>query len=224
MSLNKMGFNTANKIVAFYSSLLSNLENKKIHEKYGYSELNRYDSVDISNAMKLMIAYRYFYLKTNDTEKSHKLEEYIAAAKTSLYCFSDSFYPDDIIVELNQINTTDSRLRDLRQIELTNDSDSFEMNKLLYLQETPDEFFKYCMIIGKDNPYFWENVYHRLGLTWETNDEEDRIYILIKHKDFFNQKGNAVNNPVASTSTDNTHNKKNNLIQLLKERLFPIKK
>ena len=41
---------------------------------------------------------------------------------------------------------------------------------------------------------------------------------------FEQTEGNAVNNPVASTSTDNTHNKKNNLIQLLKERLFPIKK
>jgi len=223
MSLNQMGFNTANKIVSLYSSLLSNLENKNIHEKYGYSNLNGYDSVDISNALKLMIAYKFFHLQTNDSQKLHKLEEYITAAKTSLFTFSEFFYPDDIALELNQFNATDSRLRDFREIELTNNSDNFEMNKLLYLQETPDEFFNYCTIIGNDNPYFWENVYHRLGLTWETNDEKDRIYILIKQKDFFNQRGNAGNNPVASNST-NTHNKRNSLIQILKQRLFPIKK
>ena len=224
MPLSKMGFNTANKIVVIYSKLLSNLENKNIYEKYSYSELNGYDIIDISNAMKLMIAYRYFNLTTNDTQKLLKLNEYITVTKTALFSFSDFFYPDEIVLKLKQIDTTDSGLRSLQELELTNDSENFEMNKLLYLQETPDDFFKYCTLIGNDNPYFWENIYHRIGLTWETNNEEDRIYFIIKHKDYSNQKSDKINNPVTSTLTSDSHNRQKNFFQFLKDKFFSTRK
>ncbi len=75
----------------------------------------------------------------------------------------------------------------LEQIDLTKDSENFEWNKLLNPQETIGSFFNFCRNIGNKNPNYWEMVYSRIGITWETNDDNDRINFIIRHKYYFSE-------------------------------------
>lgn len=180
MPFKKMSYNTADKIVDLYSGLLVNIKNLKQYERYGYSHLKGYDVVDIANAMKLIIAYRFF-----NNEKFEDTNNYVSAASSALSAFSFQFFPDEIAQKLKLIDLTDDRQAILDYSKLTRDSEQLEMNKLLNPQETPESFFQYCISLGKTNPDYWETVYSRIGITWETDNDRDRIYFIIKNKYLF---------------------------------------
>ncbi len=55
MPLRRMSYNSAIKIKDLYSKLLVNSKTYP----HGYSSLNGYDIIDVSNAIKLIVAYNF---------------------------------------------------------------------------------------------------------------------------------------------------------------------
>lgn len=179
-----MAFDSAKKIIDIYSKLLVDSKEFKGHEKYGYSALKGYDRVDVCNAIKLMIAYRYFTAWINEELETEKLNNYIDMAEGSLMGFS-IFFPDEIVFKLSQIDQSDKRKALLEQMKITQGSENYEWKKFLDSEETLSSFFEFCESIGKGNSDFWEIIYQRIGITWETNNSNDKIYEIIKNKDYY---------------------------------------
>jgi len=175
-----MSYTTADKIIDIYSHLLMNLNKLGFYEKYRFSDLQGYDLIDVSNAIKLMIAYRVFISSDIDESKIEELRKYAVAGSAALLSFLDNFYPDKIVFELNKIDPND-KMAFSTHIEIKKDSEA-EIKALLYNEEHPDSFLHQCLLIGRSDSDYWEKIYNRLGITWETNDEYDKIYINIAIK------------------------------------------
>jgi len=174
MPKNEMSYNLADKIITLYSNLLMNLDKLKLHEKYPYSALNGYDIIDISNAVKLNIAYRVFI---SDDKKPNNVAEYTEASSVALLGYLDLFYPDNIATEFNAIYGDDIQAFS-KKYELTKDILK-DIETQLYDEETPKSFLEYCISTGKSDPDYWKKIYDRIGITWDSSDDYDKIYINI---------------------------------------------
>jgi len=213
-----MSYITADKIVDLYSGLLINIKNLRQYQKYGYSDLKGYDVIDIVNAMKLIIAYRFF-----NNEKIEDTNNYVSAASSAISAFSTQFFPDEIAQKLKLIDLTDDRQAVLDYFKLTRDSDLLEMNKLLNPQETPESFLKFCTFLGTTNTDYWETVYSRLGITWETNNDRDRIYFIIKNKYLFTRTENQEKITTSLTIKEKHLSSPKNIFKILRDKVFPSK-
>jgi hypothetical protein len=174
MPKNEMSYNLADQIITLYSNLLINSEKFKPHEKYSYSDLGGYDIIDVSNAIKLNIAYRVFI---SDDQKPIDVAKYTETSSGALFGYLDLFYPDHIVTELNAI-CGDNIHAAAKRYELTKDILK-EIQTRLYKEETPESFLEYCISIGKSDPEYWKKIYDRIGITWDSSDDYDRIYINI---------------------------------------------
>lgn len=177
MPKKEMSYKLADKIITLYSNLLINSKKFKPHEKYSYSDLGGYDIIDVSNAIKLNIAYRVFI---NDDQKPIDLAKYAETSSGALFGYLDLFYPDHIVTELNSICGDDIHAF-AKRYELKKDI-SNEIQTQLFNEETPESFLEYCISIGKSDHDYWEKIYDRIGITWDSSDDYDRIYINIALK------------------------------------------
>jgi hypothetical protein len=179
MPKTKMSYKTADKIISIYAELLMNLKKLSKYEKYAYSDLKGYDLIDISNAFKLTAAYRVFNAYDLTNRKVDEFKKYAEEDGSGLMQFFFHFYPDNVANELKKLDPND-KMAMLSSIKLTSDSQD-ELRSHFNKEETPDSFLDYCISIGRSDPNYWGKVYKRIGITWETNDDKDPIYVLIRH-------------------------------------------
>ena len=214
-----MSYKTANKIFDLYCDRLVNLDKLKRYERYAYSDLNGYDIIDVSNAMKLLAANRVFNTYSLAENKMAELRKYAAADGSGLTTYFFCFFPDDIVSKLRKIDPDDEK-GVIEYSHLTSDASNSEMYQLLNKEETPESFLNYCFHIGKSDPNFWGKVYDRIGITWETNDDKDPIYVLIKHGINYEPKDASVKSQTSTNNQINVPSKSKNIFKLLKEKFF----
>ncbi len=189
MPLKKMSYNTANKIFDLYCERLNNVAKLGRYKKYAYSDLNGYDVIDIANAMKLLAAYRVFNASSVDDSKITELKKYASEDSTGLIIYFSNFFPEDIANKLRRIDPEDEK-GIIEYVHLTSDWMNSELFQILSKEETPRSFLDYCIDLGRTDPNYWGKVYDRLGITWETNDDKDLIYVLIRLGINFKSKEN----------------------------------
>ena len=195
MPLKKMSYKTAAKIFDLYCDRLINLDKLGKYKKYGYSDLNGYDIIDVSNAMKLLAANRLFNTYSLDDNNKAELKKYASEDGAALINFFFHFFPDDIASKLQRIDPNDEK-GIIEYSHLTSDAINSEMYKLLNREETTDSFLNYCIDIGRTDPNYWGKVYDRLGILWETNDDKDPIYVLIRHGVNFQSKEKPIEDEI----------------------------
>lgn len=179
MPKNKISYNTANRIIDIYAALLMNLSKLGKYEKYAYSDLKGYDLIDISNALKLTAAFRLYNTYDLSDKKIEEFKKYAEEDGSGLMQFFFHFYPDNVVSELKKLDPN-NQMAILDSIKLTKDSQT-EIEELFNKEETPNSFLNYCISIGRSDPNYWGKVYDRIGIEWETNDDKDLIYVLIRH-------------------------------------------
>jgi hypothetical protein len=219
MALKKMSFDTADEIINLYSKLLIDFSKLKKYAAYSYSDLKGYDPVDVSNAINLMIAYKFFNNPMDDNNETIELNKFVSNAESSLFWFSD-FFPDEVADKLSKINQSNPLQAVTESIRIKSDSENFEWHHLINSIERPDSFLTYCQTIGNKDPDYWEKIYLRIGIKWETNNINDRIYFIIKNKVHFNQIINADKKADRSTKTTDLTIRKN-LFKLFRDKVFP---
>lgn len=190
MPIPKMSYNTADKIILIYADLLMNNSRLGQFEKYSYSNLDGYDLIDISNALKLTTAYRVYTTEYIDDRKLDEFNRYADEDGASLTQFFFFFYPEEVVFELKKLDPNDKKSL-IESIKLTENSQS-ELKLLYDKEETVKSFLDYCLHIGNLNPNFWELIYNRIGITWETNNENDYINFLIKYGNGFSSIDNGL--------------------------------
>lgn len=178
MPITQMSYSTADNIISIYSNLLINADQLGRYEKYSYSYLEGYDLIDISNALKLTAAYRVFIHTDIDERQLERFRKHAAEDSHGLMLFFFNFYPDNVVVELNKLNS-DDKMAIIESIKLTTGSQS-EMQALFNKEEAPESFLDYCLHIRKSAPEYWEKIYNRVGITWETKDRFDHINFSIE--------------------------------------------
>jgi hypothetical protein len=139
-----------------------------------------YDVIDLANAMKLLTAYRVFITRNPDDKKVLELTKYASEEYAALAGYDLYFVSDEITLQLRKIDATREdalieyvRISSLKKIN--------PINEALQHLETGSSFLRYCLEIGAFDANYWGKIYNRIGITWETSNEKDRIYILIKH-------------------------------------------
>ena len=219
MPLKKMSYKTANKIFDLYCDRLINLDKLGRYKKYGYSDLNGYDVIDISNAMKLLAANRVFNTYTLDDTKKTELKKYASEDGSGLTAFFFHFFPDDIASKLQRIDPDDEN-GIIEYSHLTSDTMNSEMYQLLNKEETPESFLNYCIHIGRTDTNYWGKVYDRIGILWETNDDKDPIYFLIRHGVNFQSKEKPIEVETKLNDEIKPDDKTKNIFKKLKEIFF----
>lgn len=68
----------------------------------------------------------------------------------------------------------------LESVKITKDSQT-ELEALFNKEETPKSFLDYCLHIGNSAPDYWQKIYNRIGITWETKDKYDYINYAIEY-------------------------------------------
>lgn len=219
MPLKQMSYNSAEKIIDILSAILMN-SNLKVHEMHSYSLMQGYDIVDVSNASKLLIAYEFFNDGNENKSKLKIIEAQISSAEGALSGFSLYFVPDGIAHALRQIDSSDPVAAFLEASNLTKDKGNYEWEKMIESHEIPSSFYRFCQSIGNKDPDFWEKIYSRIGITWESNNWKDRIYFLIENKNIYNDIRND-NESIDVPDLDNKNeNKSTSLFKQLKNKLF----
>jgi hypothetical protein len=219
MPLKKMSYNAANKIFDLYCDRLINLDKLGRYKKYAYSDLNGYDVIDISNAMKLLAANRVYNTYILDDNKKAEFKKYASEDDSGLTSFFFHFFPDDVANKLRRINPDDEK-GIIEYIHLRSNAMNSEMYHLLSKEETAESFLNYCIHIGRSDPNFWGKVYARIGISWETNDDKDPIYVLIKHGVNYEAKEKQIEVEPESNSESKPLEKSKNVFKLIKERFF----
>ena len=103
---------------------------------------------------------------------------------------------------------------------LTGNEINSEMFQLLNKEERPDSFLNFCIDIGRTDVNYWGKIYERIGILWETNDDNDPIYVLIKHGVNFQSKEKPL---VVKTNLNDEllpDSKKKSIFKKLKELFF----
>ncbi|MFL5742367.1 MAG: hypothetical protein ACJ75B_19245 [Flavisolibacter sp.] len=148
-------------------------------QKYGYSDLEGYDIIDISNAMKLMAALRLFYSYHLDEEILKTLRKYASEDDSGLFQYFSHFFPDEIKMKLKNLDASeDSAQSEFFMLTCANFDD--QMYKRFNNEETAGSFLEYCINVGRADPNYWGKIYKRIGILWETKNTEDKIYRYIK--------------------------------------------
>jgi hypothetical protein len=219
MPLAKMSYNTANKIFDLYCDKLVNLDKLGGYEKYGYSDLNGYDLIDISNAMKLLTAVRVFNTYTPDENKRCELKKYASQDGAGLAAFFFHFFPDDVANKLKRIDPNDKK-GIIEYAHLTANAMESEWYQLFNKEETPESFLNYCIHIGRSDPNYWGKVYERIGISWETNDDKDPIYFLIMNGVNFQPKETTFKGSSKLDTEITPESKSKSIFKRIKDRFF----
>ncbi len=179
-----MSYNTAEKIVNLYSDLLVNMGEKSEYKVYGYSDLQGYNILDVDNALKIVVAYSVFNLNKSDENALKNLKAYSSNAGGAVVSFFTSFVPDEVIPEIDKLDPNDKNSL-LDFIDLTNNYKDSDLYKTFLNQETHGSFLKFCLDIDRSDINYWEKIYARLSLTWDTKDVKDPIFFIITNKTHF---------------------------------------
>lgn len=222
MPLKQMSYDTADNIINLYSKLLMDQDKLKGLEKYGYSAMKGYDIVDVSNAINLMVAYKFFNEGRDNKERINDIKEYIFKAGGAISVYSFNFFPDEVAHDLRQIDTSNLKESTLERIRVTQGEEYYEWNELIKAKETPNSFFSYCEFIGNKDPDFWEKVYSRLGIAWESNNSEDKIYFIIKYKDYFFDRKKDNKNAQIENQNISVENNATSIFTSLKNKLLNL--
>lgn len=201
MSLKRLSYKTAEKIIEIYADLLMK-DNRTIYQKFGYSELQGYDIIDVDNALKLQLAYRVFNTDIFDEKANQEFELYVNQNNNGLWHFFLHFVPDEIVPSLDQLDPDDNESM-LKSIQIEGDYQDSEQYKRFQTQENQHSFLQFCIAVGNKDVDYWEKVYKRLNLVWDERDKKDPIYYCITNKDYFhkhfserrNNKLNEVDDP-----------------------------
>ncbi len=186
MSLKKMSYKTAEKIVDLYSSLLVKNDHPEYHA-YGYSELQGYTVFDVDNALKIIIAYDVFNSKSqNDIDK---VTQYAENASAAVFHFFSSFVPDEKIPEIERLDPND-KMSLLKFLDLKGDYFHSPFYEEFSKQETHQSFLNFCLSIPRSDTNYWDLVFKRLDLVFDIKDTKDQIFIINSNKDlvFKNRK------------------------------------
>jgi hypothetical protein len=218
MPKNKMSYGTAHKIIDIYSELLMNLSKLEKYEKYAYSDLKGYDLIDISNALKLTAAFRLYNIYELNDKEIEKLKWYAQEDSSGLLQFFFHFFPDNVASELKKLDHN-NEMAILDSIKLTKDSQS-EIQQLFNKEETPDSFLNYCISVGRFDPNYWGKIYERIGIRWETNDNKDLIYVLIRLGINYQSKENLLKDQTEPSTETIAPKTSKNIFKRLKEKLF----
>lgn len=181
MSLKKMSYNTAQKIVDIYSNLLVNKGKFSDFAVWGYSDLKGYTIFDVDNALKIIIAYSAFNLREDDRGGLAKLKEYCSHASTATFAFFEAFVPDEIIPDIEKLDPSD-KTSIIKFIDLKGYFEDNELYKIYKHKETHESFLNFCLLIKKRDENYWEKIYERIELVWDARDQNDPITIIINNK------------------------------------------
>lgn len=184
MTVTTMSYGEAQRIIELYSSILIKAENRNRNQKFRYSELNGYDVLDIKNALNLICAYRVFDTFPIDEEAIEKLKKEVDFAATGTLFFFMQFAPDNIVQQMDKLNSENIEDRiTLNKLETSYyESDLW---KEYNMSETASSFINFCLSIDKADTNYWEKVYSRIGITWDERDPSDPIYYAIRNKNQF---------------------------------------
>lgn len=130
------------------------------------------------------MAYTIFNTYKLDEKKLAELKKYASENEGAIFSFFSHFFPDEIIPELEKLDPN-NKMSILQYRKLTENFEESEWWKVIKHQETHESFLDYCLYIGSSDPDYWEKIYSHLNITWDTKDEKDPIYFIIKHKDYF---------------------------------------
>lgn len=198
MSLYKLNFSIADKIIDRYAHLLQDLPNQYLYDKYGYSDMGGYDVIDISNSLALMAAYR---VSTTGRIDEKKLEDYKRMANedgVAILQYFSHFIPDNEKYELNQLDKSSPDFL-LNSIRIQSDFQESDLWKKSLSIETPESFLKFCIQVKENEPdRYWHIVFSRLKVECDTSEKYDRIYYEFKAEEEKTLQKN--NKPVESSS------------------------
>ncbi len=214
-----MSYFTANKIFNLYCDKLINLNNSSLSKKYRYSDLNGYDIIDISNAMKLLAAFRVYNTYLLDQKKRAEIENYAVQDASGLHNYFFHFFPDEDYDKLIHVYI-DNEKEVIEYSNLANYILNSETYHLFSEQESPQSFLKFCIELGRSDPNFWGKVYERIGISWETNDNKDPIYVLIKHGVNFETKKNQFDESQTSNRENKPFEQPKNLFKRIIEKFI----
>lgn len=180
MSLYKLNFSVADKIIDRYAQLLQDLPNRHLHDKYGYSDMSGYDVFDISNSLSLMAAFR---VRTTDRIDEKKLEDFKKMANEdgiAILQYFSHFIPDNEKYKLNQLDRSSPDFL-INSIRFQSDFQESDLWKKSLNTETPDSFLKFCIQVKENEPdQYWHIVFRRLKVECDTSEKYDRIYYEFK--------------------------------------------
>lgn len=155
MSLLKINYSTAEKIINLFTDLL--IDTAQV-DLYNLSHLKGYDIIDFSNSIKLMVAYHVYSVPKIDDKKLNAFEDY---ASNGDIAFSSFFLQDDL----------SEKFIDLKNLDLRNN---------IKERETSKSFLYFCLaIIHGDRSKFWDKVMIRLNIECETVNTQDKIYDVV---------------------------------------------
>lgn len=180
MSLKKMSYKTATEIVDIYSSLLVK-ENPSFHA-YGFSELQGYTILDVDNALKVIVAYDIFNMKKE--EDLVRIRQYSKAAGGAVFSFFSKFVPDEVIPDIERLDQKD-KSSILKFYDLVGNFEESPYYKAFSSQETHESFLNFCLNLQRSDENYWEKVYDRLSLVFDTKNTSDQIFIIVNNKSIF---------------------------------------
>ena len=82
MSLTKINYSIADKVIDIYTELLGNLQH---FEKYGYSAMRGHDIIDIINSLSLITAYRVHTAYHVDAKKLEEFKKYASEDQSAIF-------------------------------------------------------------------------------------------------------------------------------------------
>ncbi len=198
MSLYKLNFTVADKIIDRYAQLLQDLPNLPLYDKYGYSDMGGYDVIDISNSLALMAAYR---VRTTDLIDEKKLEDFKKMANedgVAILQYFKHFIPDNEKYELNQLDKSSPDFL-INSIKIKSDFHESDVWKKSLNTETPESFLEFCIQVKRNEPNrYWHIIFRRLNVECDTSEIYDRIYYEFKVES--EKSLQKINNPVNRTS------------------------
>jgi hypothetical protein len=181
MPVKEMSFLTAMKVFDLYAQRLIDLDKLELYEQYGYSDMDGFDVIDLANAMKLLMAYRVYTLRSDSEQEVAELTKYASEDDSALAGYELYFVPDETAALLKQIDplqpdamAESARICCAKKPHHLHD----EIQKI----ETGSSFLRYCLNVGASHSNYWGKVYKRIGISWETHNDQDWIYKLIKNK------------------------------------------
>jgi hypothetical protein len=181
MSLSVISLNEAYRIIDLYSEVILNREENN-YNPICFSALQRYDFCDLDNALKVQLAFIVFKKRN----KIADAEFYRLASENdaTLLLASNTFAPDNIVQQLIKIDESDPDYI-IKKIDLLRDNSKNEAFTKLAQTEMHKSFLDYCLSFEESDSSYWENIFDRIGVSLDTNDDSDEILYIVKNKHLF---------------------------------------
>ncbi|MCE9540453.1 MAG: hypothetical protein K8R85_14730 [Bacteroidetes bacterium] len=197
MSLTKLNYSKADKVIDIYASLLESLPNLPLYDKYGYADMKGYDIIDILNSLRLITAYRVYITNTIDDKTLTEFKKYASEDGGAVFNYFNHFVPDNEKAEMDKLDKHSPDFL-INSIRIISDFQESDLYKVVMKNETSTSFLDFCIGIKGDSKY-WDKVFKRLSLDCETEAEYDKIYYEIKKEQ---NKGQTKNSPTIDGVVD----------------------